>query len=144
MIFPSEADERLPAETHLGRTALRVEDLEEPIEFYRSVVGLRLLARVAGTAIQGVDERPLLVLETGAAGRTEAAAGLFRHAFRVPSRRGLGNALGRVRKRWPRERAADHRVSEAVFLSDPEGKGSTHTATPPAMTGRSPPTVRSG
>lgn len=115
--------EPLPAETHLGRTALRVGDLEETIEFYRTVVGLPILDRTGERATLGVDGRPMLVLETGGRDRKGDAAGLFHNAFRVPSRRALGDALGRVREHWHLDGASEHRVSEALYLSDPEGNG---------------------
>jgi catechol 2,3-dioxygenase len=122
------ADERagvLPAETRIGRAALRVADLDETAAFYRDVVGLAVLDRDAERATLGVDGTPLLVLERDAdrpaRGRTDA--GLFHTAFRVPSRAALGEALGRVRERWRLDGASDHLVSEALYLDDPEGNG---------------------
>jgi catechol 2,3-dioxygenase len=115
----------LPEGTRVGRTALRVGDLEETTGFYRRVVGLEVLSRADGTATLGVDGASLLVLtEAGDAperGRTEA--GLYHNAFRVPSRAALGDALRRVRERWRLDGASDHGVSEALYLTDPEGNG---------------------
>jgi catechol 2,3-dioxygenase len=54
---------------------------------------------------------------------TPSQAGLFHTAFRVPSRAALGAALDRVRDRWALDGASDHRVSEALYLTDPEGNG---------------------
>ncbi len=116
---------RLPARARIGRTALRVADLDETTAFYRDVVGLAVLDRDADGAVLGVDGSPLLLLEPDAdrpdRGRTDA--GLFHNAFRVPSRRALGEALARVRARWRLDGASDHRVSEALYLDDPEGNG---------------------
>lgn len=117
--------DRLPAGTHIGRTALRVADLDATTAFYRDVVGLSVLDRDADEAILGADESPLLVLERDDEltdrGRTDA--GLFHNAFRVPSRAALGEALARVQERWRLDGASDHLVSEALYLDDPEGNG---------------------
>ena len=118
-------DDRLPAETRIGRAALCVADLDETTAFYRDVVGLAVLDRDAGRATLGVGETPLLILERDpdrpARGRTDA--GLFHTALRVPSRAALGEALVRVRGRWRLDGASDRLVSEALYLDDPEGNG---------------------
>ncbi|EMA61631.1 glyoxalase/bleomycin resistance protein/dioxygenase [Halorubrum distributum JCM 13561] len=122
---PGTPESSLPAETRIGRAALRVADLDETTAFYRDVVGLAVLDRDAERATLGVEGTPLLVLERDAdrpaRGRTDA--GLFHAAFRVPSRAALGEALGRVRERWRLDGASDHLVSEALYLDDPEGNG---------------------
>ncbi|GAB3670973.1 VOC family protein [Halopiger thermotolerans] len=126
-------DDGLPAETHLGRTALRVADLEATTAFYRDVVGLReLRCSEAESAddyesqvILGAGGTPLLVLEADSAApeRRRSETGLYHTAFRVPTRAALGDALRRVREQWRLDGASDHRVSEALYLSDPEGNG---------------------
>ncbi|NKE37384.1 VOC family protein [Natronococcus sp. JC468] len=124
MTTPPNAN-ALPKGTRIGRTALRVSDLEEQTEFYRDVVGLRVLRRSEAGALLGAGERPLLVLERDgdAPERRRSEAGLYHNAFDVPSRAALGDALGRIRDRWRLEGASDHRVSEALYLTDPEGNG---------------------
>ena len=115
----------IPETAQLSRTALRVEDLEAMIDFYRDVVGLTVLTRRDAAATLGVDETPLLVLEQTAdtSPRGRAQAGLFHIAFKLPSRTALGAALERIRERWQLEGASDHYVSEAVYLTDPEDNG---------------------
>ncbi|MFB6125144.1 MAG: VOC family protein [Halanaeroarchaeum sp.] len=115
----------LPPETHVGRTALRVNDLDELTGFYRDVVGLSVLHRADTRSVLGVEDTPLLVLEgdADALGRHRSGAGLFHNAFRVPSRQALGDALARIRDRWQLGGASDHGVSEALYLTDPEGNG---------------------
>ncbi|MBX0325264.1 VOC family protein [Halomicroarcula sp. F13] len=117
--------ETLPQETHIGRTALRVSELTEMAEFYRDVVGLSVLSHADTTAVLGVEETPLLVLEhdPDALSRHQSGAGLFHNAFRVPSREALGDALARIREHWQLGGASDHGVSEALYLTDPEGNG---------------------
>ncbi|MFC7324869.1 VOC family protein [Halorubrum rutilum] len=127
------ASDRLPADTRIGRVALRVADLDETTAFYRDVVGLAVLDRDGDAAVLGVDGAeaagreavPLLALrrDPDRPERGPTEAGLFHVAFRVPSRAALGGALGRVRERWRLDGASDHLVSEALYLDDPEGNG---------------------
>ncbi|WP_049985976.1 VOC family protein [Halobellus rufus] len=119
------ASASLPASTRLGRTALRVHDLGEMVDFYHAVVGLAVLDRGNDSATLGVDDTPLLELreDPDAPTRDREQAGLFHNAFRFPSRTALGAALDRIREHWTLDGASDHRVSEALYLSDPEGNG---------------------
>lgn len=115
----------LPQETRIGRTALRVNDLDELTGFYRDVVGLSVLRQSDTSSVLGVEDTPLLVLEEDedAPERHRSSAGLFHNAFRVPSRAALGDALARIRDHWQLGGASDHGVSEALYTSDPEGNG---------------------
>jgi len=114
-----------PEETHIGRTALRVNDIDEMTGFYRDVVGLSILRQSDDRAILGVADIPLLIIEEAkdALERHSSSAGLFHNAFRVPSREALGDALARIREHWQLGGASDHGVSEALYLTDPEGNG---------------------
>lgn len=122
---PDGSDPRLPTGTGIGRVALRVADAERATAFYRDVVGLEPLSRAGGVATLGADGDPLIVLESDpdAPERDRSEAGLYHAAIRVPSRAALGDALARVRSEWSLEGASDHGVSEALYLSDPEGNG---------------------
>lgn len=115
----------LPAETTVGRVALRVADLDSVAGFYRSVVGLDTIRNTGNSVVLGTGDRPLLVLDqppdAPARGRDEA--GLFHTAVRVPDRTALADALARIEADWQLTGASDHRVSEALYLDDPEGNG---------------------
>lgn len=114
----------LPAETHVGRTALRVGAIDELTAFYRDVVGLQVQERTDASATLGAGDEPLLVLEADAdAPVRHRAAGLYHNAFRVPSRSALGDALVRIREHWELDGASDHGVSEALYCTDPAGNG---------------------
>ncbi|NUC73677.1 VOC family protein [Haloterrigena sp. SYSU A558-1] len=115
----------LPQQTRIGRTALRVNDLEEMTGFYRDVVGLDVLHRTDTGSVLGVEDTSLLILEGEEDGlhRHRSGAGLFHNAFRVPSREALGDALARIREHWQFGGASDHGVSEALYLTDPEDNG---------------------
>ncbi|WP_435358608.1 VOC family protein [Haloarchaeobius sp. DFWS5] len=118
-------DSTLPASTRLGRVALRVEDLDAMVAFYRDVVGLAVLDRDTAHATLGAGEEPLLELlgDTDVQPRERTEAGLYHSAFRVPSRAALGDALRRIRDGWRLDGASDHLVSEALYCTDPEGNG---------------------
>jgi catechol 2,3-dioxygenase len=125
MTDDSDEDDSLPAETHLGRSALRVVDLDGVTAFYRDVVGLDVLRSGTDSKTLGVDATPLLILSETTTGDTptEGQAGLYHNAFRVPSRGALGDALRRLRSDGSLAGTSDHRVSEALYTSDPEGNG---------------------
>lgn len=81
----------LSKQTRIGRTALRVNDLEEIIGFYRDVVGLDVLRHSDTTSVLGVEDTPLLTLEgeEDELQRYSSGAGLFHNAFRPPRVRRL-------------------------------------------------------
>jgi catechol 2,3-dioxygenase len=117
--------DRLPAKTHIGRTALLVSDLDRMTDFYRTVVGLDVVRDSGNESALGIDGRPLLVLQSGpdTEPHRRSGTGLYHNAFRVPTRGALGDALRRVREHWQLDGASDHLVSEALYLTDPEGNG---------------------
>jgi len=118
----------LPADIRIGTVHLRVRDLEAQVSFYEEVLGFFRLAEDGATAVLGTaeDPSPLLVLHAsaGAPVRGPGTTGLFHVAFRVPTRADLGGMIQRIRgHRYTIDGFADHNVSEAVYLADPEGNG---------------------
>ena len=111
---------------HVGRAHLVVEDLRLVSDFYQKIIGLSVLESTPSGEVLGVGDRPLLTLT---AGRTVAraprtAAGLFHTAFLVPDRTALAHWLSHAAENGVRlDGASDHLVSEALYLSDPEGNG---------------------
>lgn len=116
--------DELPPSTRVGRVALRVGDVDRVTDFYERVVGLRVHSRSPDRVVLGAA-KPLLLLESAPdlPERSPDEAGLYHAAFRVPSRSALGDALGRVEAEWELTGAADHVVSEALYLTDPAGNG---------------------
>ncbi|MGA9402779.1 VOC family protein [Haladaptatus sp.] len=112
-------------ETRVGRVALRVTDLDRTSRFYESVIGLERQRESGGIVVLGAGDRPLLELvdDPDASPRTAPETGLFHTAFLVPSRRDLADVLVRIEEKWELSGASDHRVSEALYLTDPEGNG---------------------
>jgi catechol 2,3-dioxygenase len=112
--------------TGIGKVTLTVNDLDRVSDFYQEAVGLHLLRSDAATAELGVEGKTLLELrrDPGARRRSPREAGLFHTAFLLPSRADLGRWIQHAMKtRPPVVGASDHAVSEALYLSDPEGNG---------------------
>lgn len=110
----------------IGAAGLKVRDLERVSAYYRDVIGLAVLTRGEASVTMGAGGVPLLTLEAHpqAALERPTAAGLFHTAFLMPSRVDLARWLVHVaRNRTPLTGFADHSVSEAVYLQDPEGNG---------------------
>lgn len=110
----------------LTDVVLRVRDLARVAAFYESVLGLRPAGMDAdGLSLLTATGVPLVVLTPGddAPARTRGAAGLFHMAFLYDDRPALAAALGRVIDARVPIGSADHGVSEAIYLSDPEGNG---------------------
>jgi catechol 2,3-dioxygenase len=115
----------LPTDARLGAIRLRVGDVERLTRFYEQAIGLQLVEDGPVTAL-GVDGRALVELEAApdAPPRPLHTTGLFHLAILVPSRADLALALRRVAAAgWRLSGASDHLVSEALYLSDPEGNG---------------------
>lgn len=114
-----------PVTTEIGRVALVVNDLSRMIEFYTTVIGLDVQCQGDDRTVLGAGNEPLLLLlaDPSASKRGGNETGLFHTAFLVPSRTALGEALTRVEKHWQLDGASDHRVSEALYLSDLEDNG---------------------
>ncbi len=106
---------------------LAVGDLQRSAEFYEHVLGLPLVGRDEQAAQLGADAgAPALVLRQLAAPTPlpVRATGLFHVAWLHPERGALADSVRRiVRAGWPLEGASDHGVSEALYLSDPDGLG---------------------
>ncbi len=117
----------IAAETTLGAVALTVSDLDRSKEFYERVIGLRSFDRSDGGISLGVTQaHPLVELfgDGAAPALSPRAPGLYHIAILLPSRRDLAFALARLADaRWPLAGGADHLVSEALYLADPDGIG---------------------
>lgn len=112
--------------TSISRVGIRARDAESLARYYREVIGLTELSRGDGAILLGAGERPLLAIEPapGAKPDDPRSAGLFHTAFLLPSRADLGRWIKHAIDRQIQiEGASDHLVSEALYLSDPEGNG---------------------
>ena len=118
---------RLPDATRLGRARLQVTSLSRSIEFYTTVLGLRVLARHDDAVQLGAhgDPRAILELRDGAVRPAPRGGrqGLFHFALVLPDRASLGRFLVHLADIGVHAGASDHLVSEAIYLSDPDGLG---------------------
>jgi len=120
---------RTPAEispaTTLGAVHLTVSDLAASLAYYRETIGLDVLARDDGFARVGAGGRELLVLvEEPGARPAHGHTGLYHFALLLPQRTDLARWLAHAaRRRVPLVGLSDHFVSEAIYLSDPDGHG---------------------
>jgi catechol 2,3-dioxygenase len=116
----------LPADTRLGAIRLRAGDVGLLRDFYERTIGLRSVSSGNGLTSLGAGDGPLveLVSDPDAPTRPPRTTGLFHLALLVPTRTDLAHALRRVFEAgWHLSGASDHLVSEALYLSDPEGNG---------------------
>ena len=105
--------------------SLLVHDLNRMTRFYCDLLGLKVFSQNAAATRLGV-EQPFLTLSApgGLAASAAGFAGLYHTAFLLPSREALGAWVNSAQSKGVRLLgAADHGVSEAIYLVDPEGNG---------------------
>ena len=113
--------------TTIGAVHLTIADLDRSIRFYESHLGFVVRRRESHTAMLGAagGNADLLVLtQCERAPRVRGTTGLYHFAVLVSTRRDLGRALRRlVETETVLQGVADHGVSEALYLADPDGNG---------------------
>jgi catechol 2,3-dioxygenase len=117
-------------QVRVGHVHLKVADLERSLAFYRDVFGFEVTQRFGAQAVflsaGGYHHHLGLNTWESAGGRPPApgTTGLYHVAFLYPTRATLADALRRVLAAGiPLDGAADHGVSEALYLHDPDGNG---------------------
>lgn len=112
----------------MGRVRLQVTDLARSVGFYTRVLGFRVLRRTDAAAELGAMEGAEVLLEL----RERPGArpvpphgrlGLYHFAILLPDRSALGRLIAHLARTGVRAGGGDHLVSEAVYLSDPDGLG---------------------
>jgi catechol 2,3-dioxygenase len=122
----TETSYALTRPAYVDHSHLVVTDVSLVSSFYQSMLGLKVIEKTASGEVLGVDGTPLLTLTTGKDVRVAPrnAAGLFHTAFLMPDRTELARWLRHaVQNNVALDGASDHLVSEAIYLSDPEGNG---------------------
>lgn len=119
---------RLPAAAGIGSVYLRVSDLPAALDFYGRLLGFHQIVHRNNTAyLSAHRDRPYHILLTEVAGarpKPPRTTGLYHIAIRLPDRLALARVLKRlIAEGWPLQGAADHHVSEAIYLADPDGSG---------------------
>jgi len=120
----------MQSHSSIGHVHLKVSDLERSVEFYTKILGFDLSTRFGDQAaflsFGGYHHHLGLNTWESEGGRPPAkgSTGLYHFAILLPDRQALGASIRRLRDhQWPIDGAADHGVSEAVYLSDPDGNG---------------------
>jgi len=117
----------LPPQTMIGKVELYVADLDRALHFYQGALGFQLQGRQDGTAALGaVGGSPLVVLNARPGARpAPKATGLYHFAVLLPNRKALARLLYQLANLESEvlQGAADHGVSEALYLADPDGNG---------------------
>lgn len=114
----------------MGHVHLRVSDLERALQFYSGVLGFEVTQRMGNSAafLSAGGYHHHIGLNTweskGGPPPAMGTTGLYHLAIVYPTRAALGDALQRLmRAGIPLDGAADHGVSEALYLRDPDGNG---------------------
>jgi catechol 2,3-dioxygenase len=120
----------VPAGTRIGHVHLKVSDLDKALSFYQGILGFQVMQRYGSQAVflSAGGYHHHIGLNTwyskGAGPAPVKAAGLFHTAILYATRKELAVALKRLNDAgYPLTGAANHGVSEAIYLDDPDGNG---------------------
>ena len=118
---------RLPDATRLGAVRLQIANLTRSLAFYERTLGLRVVERTATNATLAAhgDERVLVELEEceGVKPAGRALLGLYHFAILLPDRASLGRFIQHLADIGAYAGGSDHLVSEAFYVTDPDGLG---------------------
>ena len=118
----------LPDALRLGPVHLRVGDLRRSLDYYTQVLGLQARDVTTTTAAlyASGEDAPLVVLDAAPGTvpvRAQSRLGLYHFAILLPDRAALGRFLAHLARGGIRVGSANHLVSEALYLRDPDGLG---------------------
>ena len=120
----------IAAETRIGHVHLKVANLQRALDFYCGVLGFEVMQRMGPSAafVSAGGYHHHIGLNTweseGGSPPPYGTSGLYHLAILYPTRADLGDALRRVVEAGiPLDGAADHGVSEALYLRDPDENG---------------------
>ena len=120
----------VPAQTRIGHVHLQVTDIDKALGFYRDILGFRVMQRFGNQAafISAGGYHHHIGLNTwnslGGPPARKQGAGLYHTAILYATRAELAGALRQlVVADYPITGSADHGVSEAIYLDDPDGNG---------------------
>ncbi|WP_059173130.1 VOC family protein [Bacillus sp. FJAT-27445] len=116
---------REPA-TFVGQVNLKVQDLNRSISFYKEVIGFTVLNQYERKANLTADGKTVLLTieQPEAVGPNQAGTtGLYHFALLLPKRSDLASIVSHFMNIGQRIGSSDHLVSEALYLSDPDGNG---------------------
>src|SRR5262245_22492955 len=118
---------RLPDQARIGRVRLQVSDLSQSIPYYTDFLGFAVSARNDDVAVLATaDGIPLIELHEQKGIRPvprQGRLGLYHFAILLPDRQALGRFVAHLAEVGAYAGSADHLVSEALYLADPDGLG---------------------
>lgn len=121
---------KIPANTRIGHVHLKVADLQRSLDFYCGLLGFELQQQIGGEAAfisAGGYHHHIGLNVWYSRGQMPAPPkhpGLFHTAILYPSRQALAEIFVRLQEaNYPLTGAADHGVSEALYLDDPDKNG---------------------
>lgn len=120
----------IPPQTRIGHVHLKVADLNKALGFYRDLLGFEVTTMYGNQAafISAGGYHHHIGLNTwhskGSPAASKNGVGLYHTAILYPTRKDLATIYDRLRRaHYPFTGAADHGVSEALYLDDPDGNG---------------------
>ena len=120
----------VPAQTRIGHVHLQVTDIDKALGFYRDILGFKVMQRFGNQAafISAGGYHHHIGLNTwnslGGPPARKQGAGLYHTAILYATRAELAGALRQLAAaNYPITGSADHGVSEAIYLDDPDGNG---------------------
>ena len=123
-------DYKIPSQTRIGHVHLKVSDLDKALKFYRDLLGFEVMQYYGGSAVflSAGGYHHHIGLNTWQSKNgpqpPRNSTGLYHTAILYPTRKDLAVALKRlVEENYPLSGAADHGVSHAIYLDDPDGNG---------------------
>ncbi|MDM5329038.1 VOC family protein [Neobacillus sp. CF12] len=111
---------------YVGEVNLKVKDLEKALTFYQNIIGFQVLEKTDRKAALSTDGKtPLVTLEQpeNVIPKEGRMSGLYHFAILLPSRADLSVFLRHFLGTGYGLGAADHYVSEALYITDPDGNG---------------------
>lgn len=121
---------QVPGQTRIGHVHLKVANLDRALGFYRDLLGFEVTTFYGDQAafLSAGGYHHHIGLNTwnslGAPPATQQGVGLFHTAILYPTRKDLAVILKRLGEaNYPLSGAADHGVSHALYLNDPDGNG---------------------
>ena len=118
---------RLPEQARIGRVRLQVSDLTRSVAFYTDVLGFVASPSESGVAVlAAADGVPLIELHERKGARPvprHGRLGLYHFAILLPDRQALSRFVAHLGQVGAYAGSADHLVSEALYLADPDGLG---------------------
>lgn len=121
---------KVPAQTKIGHVHLKVSDIQKSLKFYKDLLGFELVTMYGNQAafISAGGYHHHIGLNTWESKNSPPASkfgvGLYHVAILYPTRKDLAEIFKRlIEAKYPISGAADHGVSEAIYLDDPDGNG---------------------